>query len=205
MERLPPATGVLDLHGRAWGSSCNFWACWFASSPVDQLYWLFGVAMGMPAFYALGCGATMFAGEHETGTFDFQRGMPVSAKRFFWSNILFGALSTAAMIAVLFVAALCFCRIFPLARQRIVPGTARTVLGFVLFRLVGHRRPRTVRLGRFFLADFEAALGRRDARRGGGFGGLATGDAGIPCRDYYYPARTSTPESGGWSSWPRWR
>jgi hypothetical protein len=74
------------------------------ASPVDQLTWLFGVSACLPAFYALGCGATMFAGERETGTFEFQRGLPVSAKRFFWNNVLFGAISTAAMIAVLFLA-----------------------------------------------------------------------------------------------------
>jgi hypothetical protein len=78
------------------------------ASPVDQLTWLFGVSACLPAFYALGCGATMFAGERETGTFEFQRGLPVSAKRFFWNNVLFGAISTAAMIAVLFLSALCF-------------------------------------------------------------------------------------------------
>lgn len=78
------------------------------ASPEDQLFWLFGVSIGIPAFYALGCGATMFALERESGTFEFQRGLPVAAGRFFWNNTLFGAISTVAMIALLFLSALCF-------------------------------------------------------------------------------------------------
>ncbi|NIO14943.1 MAG: hypothetical protein GTO31_13900, partial [Xanthomonadales bacterium] len=35
--------------------------------------WLFEVAMVLAALYAVGCGATLFATEHETGTYDFQR------------------------------------------------------------------------------------------------------------------------------------
>jgi hypothetical protein len=80
-------------------------------SASEQLYWLFGVTLGLPAFFALGCGATMFAGEHEAGTFDFQRGFPVPPRRFFWSNILFGAASTGAMVALLSISAVLFCTV----------------------------------------------------------------------------------------------
>ncbi|MCC6127078.1 MAG: hypothetical protein IT426_19125 [Pirellulales bacterium] len=80
-------------------------------SASEQLYWLFGVALGLPAFYALGCGATMFAGEHEAGTFDFQRGLPVPSPRFFFCNMLFGAASTGAMFLLLSVSAVLFCTV----------------------------------------------------------------------------------------------
>lgn len=77
-------------------------------STGEQLYWLFSVALGIPAFYALGCGATMFAGEHEALTFDFQHGLPVPAKRFFATNFFFGTMSTAALLVVMLISAVLF-------------------------------------------------------------------------------------------------
>jgi ABC-type transport system involved in multi-copper enzyme maturation permease subunit len=62
---------------------------------------LFSLALGLPAFYALGCGATLFATEHETGTFGFQRALPISAMRLFFGKLAFAVVSTLMMIAVL--------------------------------------------------------------------------------------------------------
>ena len=42
---------------------------------------LYVMAMGAAAVYALGCGATLFAAERETGTFEFQRGLPLAWQR----------------------------------------------------------------------------------------------------------------------------
>ena len=42
--------------------------------PVD---WVYVIAAGSVALYALGCGATLFATEHESGTFEFQRYLPI--------------------------------------------------------------------------------------------------------------------------------
>jgi hypothetical protein len=74
-------------------------------SPVELVAGLFGIAITIPAFYALGCGATMFSAEHETGTFDFQRTLPVSPRRYFFTGVAFGLLSTIALIALLLLVA----------------------------------------------------------------------------------------------------
>jgi len=58
---------------------------------------LFVIAIAMSALYALGCGATLFAGEHDAGTFEFQRSLPVGAGRVFFAKMTFALLSTAAM------------------------------------------------------------------------------------------------------------
>jgi hypothetical protein len=80
----------------------------FSLSPVESVGSLFLIAIAVPAFYALGCGATMFAAEHESGVFDFQRVMPVTSPRFFFANVLFGLMSTLAMIVLLFLVAIIF-------------------------------------------------------------------------------------------------
>jgi hypothetical protein len=72
---------------------------------MDLVAGLFGIAITIPAFYALGCGATMFSAEHETGTFDFQRTLPVSPRRYFFTSVGFGLLSTIAMIVLLLLVA----------------------------------------------------------------------------------------------------
>ena len=45
----------------------------FVENPRERAEWILWTALALPAFYALGCGATLFAGEKEAGTFEFQR------------------------------------------------------------------------------------------------------------------------------------
>ena len=78
----------------------------WAADGAARIGMLFGLAMALPAFYALGCGATMFATEHETGTFQFQRMLPVSASRLFFGKLAFALVSIALMFAVLWPVAL---------------------------------------------------------------------------------------------------
>ena len=59
-------------------------ACISVWSPNDSVQMIFAMALVLPAFYAMGCGATLFATEHETGTYQFQRALPVSASRLFF-------------------------------------------------------------------------------------------------------------------------
>lgn len=78
----------------------------FVTQPAERVKLLFHLALAFPAFYALGCGATLFATEHETGTYEFQRGLPVSAWRIFWSKLACAATATLAMIGLFWLLAL---------------------------------------------------------------------------------------------------
>jgi ABC-type transport system involved in multi-copper enzyme maturation permease subunit len=73
----------------------------FVRAGPERVTWLFAIGLGLPAFYALGCGATLFATEHEAGTYGFQRALPVSAIGLFGSKLVFALGSTLAMIALL--------------------------------------------------------------------------------------------------------
>ena len=46
----------------------------------EMVPWIFACALAAPALYALACGATMFAAEHEDSTFEFLRGLPLGAR-----------------------------------------------------------------------------------------------------------------------------
>ena len=63
--------------------------------------WVFEISLALAALYALGCGATLFATEHEADTYQFQRSLPVSARRLFFSKATFAVTSTMAMIGLL--------------------------------------------------------------------------------------------------------
>lgn len=68
---------------------------------------LFDFAVLFSALYALGCGATLFATERETGTYEFQRTVPVSWLRLFAAKATWAALSTLSILAVLILLAVC--------------------------------------------------------------------------------------------------
>ncbi|MBC7816383.1 MAG: hypothetical protein IAG10_05770 [Planctomycetaceae bacterium] len=50
--------------------------------------------------YLLGCCATMFSVEHETGVFDFQRVLPTNQPRVFWAKLSFAAVSSLLLTAI---------------------------------------------------------------------------------------------------------
>ena len=69
----------------------------------------FAIGLGVPAIFALGSGAMLFAGEREAETYDFQRALPVAAGRLIAGKmlsalggalllLLFGARSVAAVV-----------------------------------------------------------------------------------------------------------
>jgi len=68
---------------------------------TQRTTWVFDISLALAALYALGCGATLFATEHEADTYEFQRSLPVSASRLFFSKAAFAVVSTAAMIGLL--------------------------------------------------------------------------------------------------------
>ena len=72
-------------------------------APVDAL---FAVALGMPVFYALGSGATLFAAEHDSGTYAFQRSLPVSAGRLLTGKLGLSLASAVVLPPVLWLIAL---------------------------------------------------------------------------------------------------
>lgn len=63
------------------------------------------MAMGFVAsvVYLLGCCATMFSVEHETGVFDFQRVLPTNPPRVFWAKVGFAFVSSVALTVVLWI------------------------------------------------------------------------------------------------------
>jgi len=75
------------------------------ASPV---YSLFAIALGMPVFFALGSGATLLAGEHESETYAFQRSLPVSAGRLLFGKLGFSLASAVVLLPVLWLIALAF-------------------------------------------------------------------------------------------------
>ncbi len=66
---------------------------------------LFTVALSVPILYALGCGATLFAGEHESHSFPFQQSLPVSATRVFWAKVSFAVVSALVLFPLLWLLA----------------------------------------------------------------------------------------------------
>lgn len=66
---------------------------------------LFMVALSIPIVYALGCGAALFAGEHEAGTFPFQQSLPVAAGRVFFAKFAFAAVSALLLFPPLWLLA----------------------------------------------------------------------------------------------------
>lgn len=71
--------------------------------PTDVAQALFAIGFVTTAIYLLGCSATMFAVEHETGSFDFQRALPSNQPRVFWAKIGFSLVSFLLLTAVLWL------------------------------------------------------------------------------------------------------
>lgn len=69
---------------------------------------LFTVALSVPVLYSLGCGAALFAGEHEAETFSFQQALPVEAGRVFIGKLVFAVVSALALFPVLWLVAWAF-------------------------------------------------------------------------------------------------
>ena len=61
-----------------------------------------GMAVCFAALYALGCGATMFAMEHDNGTYDFLRALPTNGLSTFLSKVTFTLISAPLLFAATF-------------------------------------------------------------------------------------------------------
>ncbi len=78
-------------------------------SPADLPMGVLAAALALPAFYALGCGAVAFAGERESGTYDFQRALPVTAAEVLAGKSAFALLSTPPLVGLTFLIGLALC------------------------------------------------------------------------------------------------
>ena len=66
---------------------------------------LLAIAAAIPAFYALGSAAVTFASEHEDGTTEMLRALAPSPARLLGSKLAFSAISTVAMLSLLWLVA----------------------------------------------------------------------------------------------------
>lgn len=94
-------------------------------------YW-FIAAYGLPPFFLLGCGASLFAGERESGTYQFQRALPVSAWRVFAAKIAFALVGVVAMFVATWMLALCLSGEIPPHNHCKMLGTA-SLFGLEMF------------------------------------------------------------------------
>jgi hypothetical protein len=102
----------------------------FSLNPEERIQWVYRVALAFSALYCLGCGATLFAGEHEAETYEFQRTLPVSGRRVFCGKITFALLSSAALFGAMWFLAEYF-------NGWILPDTQSQVVLWELFGLFG--------------------------------------------------------------------
>src|SRR5690349_20365362 len=80
---------------------------WFISAnDPERLMAPWTIAVMLPAVYALGCAAVVFAAESEDGTLEMLQIMAARTSRVFWAKVSFSFLSTLAMTLVLMAAAL---------------------------------------------------------------------------------------------------
>ena len=71
----------------------------------DRLYWRFAIARILPALFAAACGAMLFATEHEAGTYDFQRSLPLSSSQLLLGKCAFALCSVVLLYAVCWLVA----------------------------------------------------------------------------------------------------
>lgn len=77
----------------------------------DRLYWRFAVARILPALFTAACGAMLFATEHESGTYEFQRALPLSPRQLLLGKVAFAFSSIVALYAACWLAAVIFSRV----------------------------------------------------------------------------------------------
>jgi len=81
----------------------------------EPVHVLFAVGMMFAAIYALGSGATLFASERETETYDFLRGLPVKPLLVFAAKVVFALASTTVVFLLAWTAALALVHKLPVA------------------------------------------------------------------------------------------
>lgn len=90
--------------------ACQLIVLALPENAVSHIGWLFGLAFGIPAFYALGCGATLFAAEREDGTLEQLRVLAAPGWKVWWSKLGYCAVSTFCLLGLLWALAFNFSR-----------------------------------------------------------------------------------------------
>lgn len=75
----------------------------FGPYTTETANFLMAIGFIASIVYLLGCCATMFSVEHETGVFDFQRVLPTNQPRVFWAKVSFAAASSLLLTAILWL------------------------------------------------------------------------------------------------------
>ncbi len=83
----------------------QLYALWLFSSTPNYAQSIFLIGISLTACYALGCGATAFAGEREAGTYALQRVLPVTPPAVLLGKLLFATISTLALGVLLWLVA----------------------------------------------------------------------------------------------------
>ena len=96
LEGISAAAVAVDRHGGADRDAAVACRRLLSSRSEQGDDALSGLPWRCPALYALGCGATLFAGEHEAETYEFQRSLPRRVQAVFVGKIFFAIASTAA-------------------------------------------------------------------------------------------------------------
>ena len=73
--------------------------------PAARMDWQFGFAVVLPTLFAAACGGMLFAVDHEAGTYEFQRSLPVRPAHLLLSKFVFAFLSIMALYVVGWLAA----------------------------------------------------------------------------------------------------
>jgi ABC-type transport system involved in multi-copper enzyme maturation permease subunit len=72
-----------------------------AANPTEGATAIYSLAIGAPAFFALGCAGAAFAVEQEEGTYDFLRASPIPGQLVLASKLAVTILATACLLVVL--------------------------------------------------------------------------------------------------------
>ena len=177
LERVsPPAAaldrhGLLERHGDAAGVRASRWRSVSATSDTTSNR-LFVAALGLPALYLLGCGAMLFAGEHEAGTYEFQRSLPTPAWPVFAAKVAFALLSESPC------SSRCGCWPCWLNRGELAASERRAWRRRRVDGAIALFAAQNVRLGGALLASLAAGAGRGRAWRDGRFRRRADRESG---------------------------
>lgn len=122
------------------GLACDALIFFLVNNPRERLAGCFGFAGALPAGFALGAGAMLFALEREEATYDLLRCLPVTSMRLFASKVLTalaGSLLLALLLAAVALGDVRQIAIRPIVDRDIFSGAFDLVLVYALMVVQG--------------------------------------------------------------------